>query len=362
MADRTKIGGTSVGNRNQITIRSEKCMEKYLQDVHNFSRLLTQDQEITYTKAIQKGELAKEEYKKKKKEVKELCKESKRTGDLPMAEKALKATKALKRQKKRRDELIKLGNIALNKLIEGNLRFVITQAKKYQGRGLGLPDLISIGNLGLIKAAKRFDHTRGFKFISYAVWWINQKIRQHLQEKSLAIRTPLNQTSLRTKVHKNSKLLKKILERSPASYEVAEKLNMSVDVVISAQRANIRPLSINAPLKVGEDNSTFKDIIEDKDASLPEETLIYESDREELNNIISDLDPREQKVIREHFGIDNLDGFTKTPEDIGTNLGITRERVRQIKEQGFAKIRNQEQVRIKTRLVYLKKRKSIKVI
>lgn len=322
----------------KITVRENQSIERYLQQVQSIP-LLTIEQEISYTRAIKKGYVAKdklatakEKLNEKKREIRKQQKTGDKVQEEVLAREFQKMNKNFQGLKRRTKKILLEAKEAKDKLTVGNLRFVISVAKLYQKRGLSMSDLITEGNIGLIKAAERFDETRGFKFISYAVWWIRQSILQAAQDKGRSIRLPLNKTSLLQKIYKKSKELDKRLERKASPFEVAESLNMDVEAVVAVQEANVKPLSIDAPFKQGEENSLI-DVIENKDAALPEQNLMQASFLEELEFLINELDDRQQKVIRDCFGIGKEDGFKKTLEDIGKDIGITRERVRQIKEQ-----------------------------
>ncbi len=228
-------------------------------------------------------------------------------------------------------------SIALEKLTKANLRFVVSVSKQYQNQGLSLPDLINEGNLGLIKAAQRFDETRGFKFISYAVWWIRQSILQALAEQSRIVRLPLNKIGSINKINKAFIHLEQELDRKPNAEEVAEYLDISVSEVKEHVRHNGRHVSMDAPLREDEDNNMY-DIIHSEDSVTPETELMYESLKKEIDRAIETLTQREADVVRLFFGLDG--GHPLTMEEIGEKYGLTRERVRQIKEKALRRLKS----------------------
>jgi RNA polymerase primary sigma factor len=238
--------------------------------------------------------------------------------------------------------LIKEGDeVAKEKLIKANLRFVVSVAKQFQNQGLTLGDLINEGNIGLIKAAQKFDVTRGFKFISYAVWWIRQGIMQAIADQQRVVRLPLNRISLLTKISKASKTLEQEYERNPSSEELAHYLDLSTDEVSFALQTSGRQLSIDAPLsKNNENNNSLLDIIPDSKNTLPDKDLMQESLKSEVKNILVNLTEREAKVIKLSYGI----GCEKsaTLEEIGDEFNLTRERIRQIKEKALSKLKQSE--------------------
>lgn len=225
---------------------------------------------------------------------------------------------------------------ALERLVKANLRFVVSVAKQYQNQGLSLGDLINEGNLGLIKAARRFDVNRGFKFISYAVWWIRQSILQALAEQSRIVRLPLNRVGALNKIGKKFNELEQEFEREPTPQELAEALDMTPEEIAETMRLAGKHLSVDAPLQQGEDNRLL-DIIPNEQQLPPDNELIHESLRMEINYVISSLTEREAEVVKLYFG---LDGQTLTLEEIGEKFGLTRERVRQIKEKAIRRLRH----------------------
>jgi RNA polymerase primary sigma factor len=232
---------------------------------------------------------------------------------------------------------IKKGDqIALEKLIKSNLRFVISVAKQYQNQGLTLPDLINEGNLGLIKAAQRFDETRGFKFISYAVWWIRQSILQALAEQSRIVRLPLNQVGSLNKLNKTFSRLERQYERAPSEHELAEELEVTNTKVADTLRVGGRHVSVDAPFQEGEDNSLL-DVLINSDSPTADTELMIESLQREIKRSLSTLSEREREVIILFFGIGMKHGLTL--EEIGTKFDLTRERVRQIKEKAIRRLR-----------------------
>lgn len=226
---------------------------------------------------------------------------------------------------------------ALEKLTKANLRFVVSVAKQYQHQGLFLTDLINEGNLGLIKAARRFDETKGFKFISYAVWWIRQAILQALAEQSRIVRLPLNRVGALHKITRISSDLEQELGREPSAEEIAEELSMSSDEIMDALRISSRHLSLDAPFSPGEDNRLL-DLIEDELQNAPDEILMEESLKNEIVRALDSLTEREAEVISLYFGLNTDRSYTL--EEIGARFRLTRERVRQIKEKAIRRLRH----------------------
>ena len=225
---------------------------------------------------------------------------------------------------------IKAGDqIALEKLTKANLRFVVSVAKQYQNQGLTLPDLINEGNLGLIKAAQRFDETRGFKFISYAVWWIRQSILQALAEQSRIVRLPLNKIGSINKINKTYAFLEQAHERAPSAEEIAKELDMTINDVKESLKNSGRHVSMDAPLVEGEDSNLY-DVLNSGESPNPDKTLLHESLRTEIERALETLTPREADVVRLYFGLGNQHAMTL--EEIGETFDLTRERVRQIKK------------------------------
>jgi RNA polymerase primary sigma factor len=237
---------------------------------------------------------------------------------------------------------------ALEELVKANLRFVVSVAKDYQGQGLPLTDLINEGNLGLIKAAGRFDETRGFKFISYAVWWIRQSILQALAEHSRIVRLPLNRVGTISKITKTAEKLEAEIERSPNEKEIGRQLNMTSDEVIDAMRISRRHQSLNAPFRDGDKNSLI-DIIQDNNQIAPDTPLMNDSLKDEIRNSLDTLKDREKMVIKMYFGIER--DYALTLNEIGEEFNLTRERVRQIKEKAIRRLRHRS--RSKTLRNYL---------
>jgi RNA polymerase primary sigma factor len=225
---------------------------------------------------------------------------------------------------------------ALEKLTRANLRFVVSVAKQYQNQGLSLPDLINEGNLGLIKAAEKFDETRGFKFISYAVWWIRQSILQALAEQSRIVRLPLNQVGSLNKINKAFSKFEQEHERKPSPEELAKTLELSPDKVSDTLRVSGRHVSVDAPFIDGEDNSLL-DVLVNNDSPNADRTLIQESLAREIHRALATLTEREADIIRLFFGIGCQE---MTLEEIGERFGLTRERVRQIKEKAIRRLRH----------------------
>lgn len=233
---------------------------------------------------------------------------------------------------------IKKGNSqALETLAKANLRFVVSVAKQYQNQGLSLGDLINEGNLGLIKAAKRFDETRGFKFISYAVWWIRQSILQALAEQSRIVRLPLNRVGALNKIGKAYSNLEQEFEREPSASELAQKLDMEVSEVADTLKISGRHVSMDAPFSQGEENSLL-DVIHNDELPSPDQELMKESLKAEIDRALSTLTEREAEVIKLYFGL-NKD-HSLTLEEIGERFNLTRERVRQIKEKAIRRLRH----------------------
>jgi RNA polymerase primary sigma factor len=267
----------------QYTNRESQSLDKYLQEIGKVD-LLTPEQEIDLAQRIKKGD-----------------------------------------QK------------SLEKLTKANLRFVVSVAKQYQNQGLSLGDLINEGNLGLIKAAKRFDETRGFKFISYAVWWIRQSILQALAEQSRIVRLPLNRVGALNKIGKAFSTLEQEFEREPSASELAEELDMSLFEVADTLKISGRHLSMDAPFAQGEDNRLL-DVIQDERQPAPDSILMDESLKEEVQRALATLSEREAEVIRLYFGLQREHSLTL--EEIGEKFNLTRERVRQIKEKAIRRLRH----------------------
>ncbi len=270
----------------QYTNRESQSLDKYLQEIGKVD-LLTPDEEIELAKKIKSGGSA--------------------------------------------------AQLALEKLTKANLRFVVSVAKQYQNQGLSLGDLINEGNLGLIKAAKRFDETRGFKFISYAVWWIRQSILQALAEQSRIVRLPLNRVGALNKIGKKFSELEQSYEREPSASELAEELDMTLFEVADTLKISGRHISVDAPFAQGEDNRLL-DVIQDDRQPNPDNTLMTESLKVEVRRALATLSEREAEVIRLYFGLDREHSLTL--EEIGEKFNLTRERVRQIKEKAIRRLRH----------------------
>lgn len=267
----------------QYTNRESQSLDKYLQEIGKVD-LLTPDQEIDLAVRIKKGD-----------------------------------------------------QIALESLTKANLRFVVSVAKQYQNQGLSLGDLINEGNLGLIKAAKRFDETRGFKFISYAVWWIRQSILQALAEQSRIVRLPLNRVGALNKIGKAYSNLEQEFEREPSASELATELEMDVSEVADTLKISGRHVSMDAPFAQGEDNRLL-DVIQNDQQPTPDFSLMSESLRAEIDRALSTLTEREAEVIKLYFGLNKEHSLTL--EEIGERFNLTRERVRQIKEKAIRRLRH----------------------
>ena len=267
----------------QITNRESQSLDKYLQEIGKVD-LLTPDEEVTLAQRIRDGD-----------------------------------------------------QIALEKLTKANLRFVVSVAKQYQNQGLSLGDLINEGNLGLIKAAKRFDETRGFKFISYAVWWIRQSILQALAEQSRIVRLPLNRVGSLNKISKSFSELEQKFEREPSPEEIAEVLELTTSEVVDTLKISGRHVSVDAPFVQGEENRLL-DVLEDEDEEAPDQGLMSDSLRKEVQRALSTLTKREGDVITLYFGLNGEQELTL--EEIGEKFALTRERVRQIKEKAIRRLRH----------------------
>jgi RNA polymerase primary sigma factor len=267
----------------QFTNRENQSLDKYLQEIGKIN-LLTPEQEIELAIRIRKGEQA-----------------------------------------------------ALEDLAKANLRFVVSVAKQYQNQGLSLGDLINEGNLGLLKAAKRFDETRGFKFISYAVWWIRQSILQALAEQSRIVRLPLNRVGALNKIGKAYSNLEQEFEREPNADELAKELDMETSEIADTLKISGRHVSMDAPFTQGEENSLL-DIMESDLQPSPDHLLMDESLKEEIERALSTLTEREAEVIKLYFGLDKENSLTL--EEIGERFNLTRERVRQIKEKAIRRLRH----------------------
>ena len=271
-----------------ITNRESQALEKYLQEIGH-EELLTVEEEVELAQRIKKGDRK-----------------------------------------------------ALDKLTKANLRFVVSVAKQYQNQGLSLPDLINEGNLGLIKAAEKFDETRGFKFISYAVWWIRQSILQAIAEQSRMVRLPMNQVGSVNKINRAFNKFEQENERRPSVNEIAESTNLPEEKVEDAMKMNSRHVSVDAPLADGDDNSLL-DILTNDDAPMADAELVKESLRDEISRALDLLNERERNVVTAAFGI----GVPEmTLEEIGQKYGLTRERVRQIREKALRRLRNNTKSKI----------------
>lgn len=273
----------------QVTNRETASLDKYLQEIGKVE-LITADEEVELAKRIKQGD-----------------------------------------------------KVALEKLTKANLRFVVSVSKQYQNQGLSLPDLINEGNMGLIKAAQRFDETRGFKFISYAVWWIRQSILQALAEQSRIVRLPLNKIGSINKINKAYAHLEQELEREPKAQEIAKYLEISVDEVKESMKNNGRHVSMDAPLLSDEETNMY-DVLKNDEGVTPETELLYDSLRKEIDRAVSTLTPREADVIRLYFGLGG--SHPMTLEEIGEKFDLTRERVRQIKEKAIRRLKHASRSKI----------------
>ncbi len=227
-------------------------------------------------------------------------------------------------------------DLAMDRLVRGNLRFVVSVAKQYQRQGLSLPDLINEGNLGLIKAARRFDETRGFKFISYAVWWIRQSILQAIAEKGRVVRIPLNQSGTLQKINKAQQEFEQHHQRHASPEELAEQMGVPIDKIKHSMPLGSRPLSIDAPFSEEEDGSLI-DVLENTGSSSPDENLGQESLHLEIERVLRSMSKREEDIIKLSFGIGMQ---PMTMEEIGEKLNLTRERVRQVRDKALKKMRH----------------------
>ena len=232
---------------------------------------------------------------------------------------------------------------ALERLTRANLRFVVSVAKQYQNQGLALSDLINEGNVGLMKAAKRFDETKGFKFISYAEWWIRQSILQALAEQSRIVRLPLNKIGSINKINKTYAFLEQSHERPPSAEEIAKELDMTINDVKESMKNSGRHVSMDAPLVEGEDSNLY-DVLRSGESPNPDKELLHESLRTEIERALETLTPREADVIRLYFGLGNQHPMTL--EEIGETFDLTRERVRQIKEKAIRRLKHTSRSRI----------------
>lgn len=233
--------------------------------------------------------------------------------------------------------------LAMEKLVRANLRFVVSVSKQYQNQGLSLPDLINEGNLGLIKAARRFDETRGFKFISYAVWWIRQSILQALAEQSRIVRLPLNQVGSLNKIKKESSRLEQVYQRTPSADEIADAMDMPDYKIDAALRISTKYISMDAPMPQDED-MRFLDVFVPEDQDSADDDLIQESLSQEIQRSLATLTMKERDVINMYYGIGMNHGYTL--EEIGTKFDLTRERVRQIKEKAIRRLKNNSRSRL----------------
>ena len=267
----------------QVTNRESKSLDKYLQDISKI-QLITADEEVELAQRIREGDQA-----------------------------------------------------ALDKLTTANLRFVVSVSKQYQNQGLTLPDLINEGNAGLVKAAKRFDETRGFKFISYAVWWIRQAILQALAEQSRIVRLPLNKIGSINKINKAYSFLEQTHQRPPSAEEIANNLDLTISDVKQSMKISGRHVSMDAPLREGE-TSTLYDVVNSHESPRPDNDLMKDSLTLEINRALDTLSLKEAEVIRNYYGISNAQPMSL--EEIGEAFGLTRERVRQIKEKGIRRLRH----------------------
>ncbi|PKG50603.1 MULTISPECIES: sigma-70 family RNA polymerase sigma factor [Olleya] len=273
----------------QVTNRESKSLDKYLQDISKLP-MITAEEEVELAQKIREG-----------------CQKS------------------------------------LDLLTTANLRFVVSVAKQYQNQGLTLPDLINEGNAGLVKAAKRFDETRGFKFISYAVWWIRQAILSALAEQSRIVRLPLNKIGSINKIRKVTSHLEQVNQRPPSASEIAKELDLTISDVKQSMKISSRHVSMDAPLKEGEDYSLY-DLVSSNESPNPDNNLMRESLNTEIDRALETLTPRESDVIRLNFGLSDQPAMTL--DEIGRTFDLTRERVRQIREKGIRRLRQTSKSKI----------------
>jgi RNA polymerase primary sigma factor len=267
----------------QITNRETQSLDKYLQDIGKID-LITADEEVRLAQRIREGDQA-----------------------------------------------------ALDKMVKANLRFVVSVAKQYQNKGLSLGDMINEGNVGLVKAAMRFDETRGFKFISYAVWWIRQSIMQALAEQSRVVRIPLNRIGTLNKLNKTFSALEQQFQRDPSTEELAEVMEVGLEEIRDTTQMGARQVSINAPFMSGEENGLL-DVLENESEETPDSALIINSLRQDVQRSLSTLTERESDIISLYFGLNGLPAMSL--EEIAHKFKLTRERVRQVKEKGLRRLRS----------------------
>ena len=308
----------------------------------NIQDVLTEEEELLMEEQEKKRQQRKKKIAKLEKKIKKLGSDANRSLSKYLQEisrfEPLSTTREVELAIK-----VKQGNRpALKELTEANLRFVVSVAKDYQGQGLPLTDLINEGNLGLIKAAERFDETRGFKFISYAVWWIRQSILQALAEHSRIVRLPLNRVGTISKINKAAERLEQEFERSPRADELARQLEMKPNEVNDAQRISRRHHSLDTPFS-DEDKNCLLDVIPDQSTQEPDQELQMDSLQEEVAAALDTLKDREREVIKMYFGISH--SYALTLNEIGEEFGLTRERVRQIKEKAIRRLRHRSRSR-----------------
>ena len=232
---------------------------------------------------------------------------------------------------------------ALERLVNANLRFVVSVAKQYQNQGIGLADLINEGNMGLMKAAQRFDETKGFKFISYAVWWIRQAILQAISEQARLVRIPMNKIGSINKINRAVSKLEQTYEREPTNYEIAEELDLETEDIEKLDRSSGRHVSLDAPLSQQDDGGTLYDIMTTNDDPVPDRKLISESLKQDIAASLVSLSPREASIIKMYYGLGNEEAKTLT--EIGDTFGLTQERVRQVKDKAIKRLRSTRNVK-----------------
>ena len=338
----TKKGQTSTEKAKKLKAQIPTKMGEGELEAEDTQDVLTEEEELLMAEQEKKRAQRKKKIAKLEKKIKKLGSDANRSLSKYLQE-ISRFEPLLPQREVELAILVKQGNrLALKELTEANLRFVVSVAKDYQGQGLPLTDLINEGNLGLIKAAERFDETRGFKFISYAVWWIRQSILQALAEHSRIVRLPLNRVGTISKINKAAERLEQEFERSPRADELARQLEMKPNEVNDAQRISRRHHSLDTPFS-DEDKNCLLDVIPDGSTAEPDQELQMDSLQEEVAAALDTLKDREREVIRMYFGISH--SYALTLNEIGEEFGLTRERVRQIKEKAIRRLRHRSRSR-----------------